>query len=125
MDLLAPNPQIMSTGFVQLGIVLVVIIVAGFKRSASLRPIMIWAKLNSPLVSIVLGVLWALASYALFRPAPNMDDYFVVGMWIAGGSGLVGSIFKDVADGSVKTASVAGVTEMRTRTRRSAGRNIG
>lgn len=124
MDLVAPNPQIMSTGFIQLGVVVVSIVVAGIKKSTSLNGAVIWAKLNAPLVSIFLGVAWALTSYALFRPAPNADDYFVVGLWVAGGAGLIGSIVKDAFDGSMKTASVAGVAEMR-KPKRTAGRNIG
>lgn len=113
MDLVAPNQAIMSTGFVQLGIVVIFTIVAGLKRSTSKSGFAIWCKLNAPLVSILLGELWALAAYAILRPAPALDDYFVAGVWIAGGSGLIASIVKDAGDGSMKTASVAGVIEMR------------
>lgn len=113
MDLVAPNPAIMSTGFIQLGVILIVLLVAQLRRSTSTRPPVIWMKLNAPLVSIALGELWALASYALMRPVPTLDDYFIVGVWLAGGSGLVGSLMKDAKDGSMGTASVEGVERMR------------
>lgn len=123
MDLVAPNADIMRTGFVQVGIVVVFAIVAALRRSTSTAPPVIWLKLNAPLVSIALGEIWALASYFLFQPVPAIDEYFVVGVWIAGGSGLVGSLLKDATDGSMGATSVGDVQRMRKPQPR--GRNIG
>lgn len=117
MDLVAPNPAIMGTGFIQLGIIVVFGIVAAIKRNTSTAPISIWAKLNAPLVSIALGEAWAALAFLMQRSqglAP-LDEYFIVGVWIAGGSGLIGSIIKDAVDGSVTTATPQGVAEMRAR----------
>lgn len=126
MDLVAPNPVIMKTGFIQLGIIIVVLIIAMVKRSSSLRPLAIWCKLNAPLVSIICGEVWALSAWFLFHTVPAVDDYFVVGLWIAGGSGLVASIVKDATDGSMKTATVPGVIAMRKKqTNHGGGRKIG
>lgn len=117
MDVVAANPDIMRTGFVQLGIVVVLALVAAVKANEGRGRLAIWGKLNAPLVSIALGEAWALLAFFLQRGqglAP-LDDYFVVGLWIAGGSGLVGSLLKDIMDRSVKTATPEGVREMRER----------
>jgi hypothetical protein len=115
MDMVAPNPAVMSTGFVQLGIIVVFAIVAAVKRNTGRHPLAIWSKLNAPLVSIALGEVWAVLTFVMQRSqglAP-LDDYFIVGVWIAGGSGLIGSIVKDAVDGSVTTATPEGVAQMR------------
>jgi hypothetical protein len=127
MDLLAPNPVIMRTGFVQLGIIIVVLIITMIKRSTSLQPVAIWCKLNAPLVSIICGEIWAMLAYVFFHTGPAIDDYFIVGVWIAGGSGLVASIVKDATDGSMGTATVPGVVKMRQKNAegRAGGRKIG
>lgn len=121
MDLIAPNPIIMKTGFVQLGIIVVFAFVAAIRRNNStggtsiFEKLGLWAKMNAPLVSLILGQAWAMLSYALFRPHPSIDDYFIVGVWIAGGAGLVAALMKDAADGSWTATDYEDVRAMRLR----------
>lgn len=120
-DLVTPNPSIMSTGFIQLGIIVVTLLVGLLRRSEASDGLPLWAKLNAPLVSLILSELWAVASYVLFRPVPAIDEYFIVGIWMAGGTSIVSSIFKDFTDGSVTTSSSAGVAEMRAKNSKKGG----
>jgi multisubunit Na+/H+ antiporter MnhB subunit len=113
MDLIAPNPAIMQTGFIQLGIIVTMVVVSQIKLNSADRGVLLWAKMNAPLVSVLLSVAWAMISYAAFRPAPALDDYFVAGIWMAGGTSLVSAIVKDVRDGSYKATDELDVIAMR------------
>lgn len=121
MDMIAPNPDILSTGFIQLGIILILSFVATLKLSSATHGIQLWAKMNAPIVSIILCEVWAVMSYLAFRPAPNLDDYFVVGIWMAGGASIVSSTFKDVRDGSYKVTDELDVIDMRRKNPRRGG----
>lgn len=129
MDLMAPNPAIMGTGFAYLGVVIVVLIVGVLKRSAAKSGPLLWMKLNGPLVSIAIGESWAILMYSIpsIRDAiasvnggacgtsvpASLDEYIIAGLWMAGGSGLVAAIWKDASDGSMKSTSQSDVQDMR------------
>jgi hypothetical protein len=112
-DLVAPNPLIMKTGFIQLGIILVMLAVKQLKKSNVTSGPLFWAKLNGPLTSLILCEFWALAAFAMFRASTAIDEYFVAGIWMAGGTSLLGSLLKDATDGSMGATNTEDVAKMR------------